>query len=58
MGGDARVRADTAAHEIHIGPRRSQGLAISFMNEMRVASSALAAHLVSSAERLSMNRCG
>ena len=36
-------------------PTRSQRLAISFMNEMRVASMALAAYLVISAEGMSMN---
>ena len=35
-------------------PTRSQSMATSFMNEMRVASMALAAYLVSSAERGSM----
>jgi len=35
-------------------PSRSARLAISFMNEMRVASIALAAYLVSSAERTSI----
>ena len=36
-------------------PTRSHRLAISFMNEMRVASMALAAYLVISAEGMSMN---
>ena len=35
-------------------PRRSASSASSFMNEMRVASIALAAYLVSSAERMSI----
>ena len=39
-------------------PSRSQTAAISFMKEMRVASMALAAYLVSSAERGSMKRMG
>jgi hypothetical protein len=37
-----------------LAPTRSQMLAISFMNEMRVASIALAAYLVSSADSMSM----
>ena len=39
-------------------PTRSHRFAISFMNEMRVASMALAAYLVSSAEAASMTRTG
>ena len=39
-------------------PTLSQSSAMSFMNEMRVASIALAAYLVSSAERGSMKRMG
>ncbi len=39
-------------------PTRSHRLATSFMNEMRVASMALAAYLVSSAEAWSMTRIG
>ena len=39
-------------------PTRSHRFAISFMNEMRVASMALAAYLVSSAEAWSMTRIG
>ena len=37
-----------------LAPIRSQRLATSFMNEMRVASMALAAYLVISAEAMSM----
>ena len=39
-------------------PSRSQSAAISFMNEMRVASIAFAAYFVSSAERRSMKSTG
>ena len=39
-------------------PTFSQSAAMSFMNEMRVASIALAAYFVSSAERVSMKRMG
>ena len=39
-------------------PTRSQRLAISFMNEIRLASIALAAYLVSSAEARSITRTG
>ncbi len=39
-------------------PSRSHRVAISFMNEIRVASMAFAAYFVSSAERTSMNRTG
>ena len=42
------------AHGFDIGADRSARLASSFMNEMRVASMALAAYLVNSAERTSM----
>ena len=38
-----------------LAPTRSQRLAMSFMNEMRVASMALAVYLVSSDEARSMN---
>ena len=39
-------------------PTRSQRFAISFMNEMRVASIAFAAYLVISAEAMSMKMIG
>jgi len=39
-------------------PRRSHRFAISFMKEMRLASMALAAYFVSSAEAQSMTRTG
>ena len=47
---DARVAPDALPHEVDVGAHSSQRLAISFMNEMRVASIPLAAYFVISAD--------
>ena len=56
------MRESVPMPEPHHAPRRrpaaSHRFAISFMNEMRVASMALAAYLVSSAEAWSITRIG
>ena len=55
---DAPVEADGAPHVVDVGAHASHRCAISFMNEILVASIALAAYLVISALRLSMTRIG
>ena len=51
---DTRVATDALAHHIHSAPTSSQRLAMSFINEMRVASIEFAAYFIISALGMSV----